>query len=670
MPEPCGDDGGPADTVIDRIAQDSVLLKLVPKEPKVALMSVHEACIAWQPFPGSHTGFRDTPHAAAAEEPSAPLRPAAAVQPPQPSFLEQPGPPLPSKMPAGGQNLDDVLRLLRTQHEELLKRIDGLEFALERASLTPNGHPGFPSVEQHQHQQKRPETTQAEACNIAWRQANVPEPQVQVSEGSVDSSFQQSRLETIRRDMQQRSGTGLGGRRSTMLNGDDAQQTASVRQNLCGPVIAKIAVYVDCPAYDAFMTLILVLNMAAIGIESDNNRSGMPSPQYFGSFEYVFTACYTADLMLQFLLNGRKVLVQFITQVDAVVLLLAYAQIIFEMIEFEADEAMDIIGLLKVLRLARIIRGVRLLVYCRPLYILVYGLMTSMDTLLWTFVVLIALIYVFAVLGLEIIREDLSDDVMYKEAVRQNFPTLGVTMMTLIQGMTMDGFADVYRPMVMAMPWLAVYFTSFFLIVTVSLMNLVTAIIVETSRQTIVHDAAARKAVSRGKAKNMAPHLREIFEALDGDRDGHLNITEVMTAPQWVRTEIEAITTRSDMEEIYHLLDWDGNGDVTVAEFVEGIIRSADEDAVPLELVRILGVCKKIQILMQGAANTALEVQHENIPRPRDTLATTATSNADGPNSMLVGLLSTCTKRSLQEFVASTSCEDLSGCEDERPHGK
>ena len=63
--------------------------------------------------------------------------------------------------------------------------------------------------------------------------------------------------------------------------------------------------------------------------------------------------------------------------------------------------------------------------------------------------------------------------------MERHFPELFVTMLSLVQFVTLDSIGSIYAPLVRKDPLLLIFFMLFILIVSIALMNLVTAVIVE-----------------------------------------------------------------------------------------------------------------------------------------------------------------------------------------------
>merc|ERR1711998_108290 len=117
-----------------------------------------------------------------------------------------------------------------------------------------------------------------------------------------------------------------------------------------------------------------------------------------------------------------------------------------------------------------------------------------MSSLFWIFLVMLLFLFVFAVIALGIIQpseEDGLDD--YNQIVRKCFPNLYTTMITLVQGMFFDGFADIYVPIVLSKPLLLLYFACYILTTCIALMNCMIGLVVQSTSEQAEVEKAERK---------------------------------------------------------------------------------------------------------------------------------------------------------------------------------
>merc|ERR1719325_419178 len=116
--------------------------------------------------------------------------------------------------------------------------------------------------------------------------------------------------------------------------------------------------------------------------------------------------------------------------------------------------------------------------------------------------------------------------------VEERFPNMWVTMLTLMQFVSMGSISSIYFPLITHEPMLIVFFLPFILVVSISLMNLVTAVIVEGAIEQGKTDRDSLMRYKQYSFKKMLPRLKEMFKQMDKDGDGTLTLRELERAPK------------------------------------------------------------------------------------------------------------------------------------------
>merc|ERR1719353_2738953 len=238
----------------------------------------------------------------------------------------------------------------------------------------------------------------------------------------------------------------------------------------------------------------------------------------------------------------------------------------------EPSDAAKLLGpvmVLRVLRLARLARAVRLLAQFKELWMLVRGLMSSAGTMFYTFLLIIIILYVFACLAIELITTDqeMRKDPDYNVYVETYFPNIGVSMLTLVQFVLVDSMAGIYKPMIEIHPPLIFFFVLFIMVVPISLMNLVTAVIVEGSLEQATQDREVAKAYKNNLVVKMMPKIEMMFRKLDTDGSGEISLREIEAAPPELADELSKCFQTDDLVELFNILDLDQVGRVSIKEF-------------------------------------------------------------------------------------------------------
>eukprot|EP00439_Symbiodinium_sp_Y106_P028013 s400_g3.t1 len=191
---------------------------------------------------------------------------------------------------------------------------------------------------------------------------------------------------------------------------------------------------------------------------------------------------------------------------------------------FEFEKLLVVRGL----RLLRLVRALRMVRQFKVMWRLVYSLLGAGQTMMSMFALILLALFIFGCVAVELIRKDeeLLDDPETGPVVRKYFNTLP-TILTLLQFVTLDSVAAIYYPLVMFRPSLIIFFTPIFLFISVGLMNLVTAILVESALESAQQEAEAGRQELKNKIRGALPSLLDIFQTLDTDMSGRRAATWV-----------------------------------------------------------------------------------------------------------------------------------------------
>ena len=127
-------------------------------------------------------------------------------------------------------------------------------------------------------------------------------------------------------------------------------------------------------------------------------------------------------------------------------------------------------GTLAVLRSLRIFRSLRLIKNLPKLRFIVEALLHSLPSLGWIFVLLTLVFYVFAVIGTK----------LFGAAYPEWFGNLWASMFSLFQIMTLEGWVEISRAIMIEFPFANIYFIIFILLASYTTLNIFIAIVVNT----------------------------------------------------------------------------------------------------------------------------------------------------------------------------------------------
>jgi len=272
-------------------------------------------------------------------------------------------------------------------------------------------------------------------------------------------------------------------------------------------------------------------------------------------------------------------------------------------------EAADPLMVLRMFRLLRLARAVRLLVQFRTLWKMVRGLLSSAGTMFYTCVITVLMLFIFSCAAVELITKnrrtnpvDALYDPEWEELVDKFYPGIAGCMLTLIQFVVLDSISELYMPLVRQDPLVLVFFASFIVVVSVSLMNLVTAVIVEVSLEQAKQDHESER---MAQVSRVLPRLRDVFFELDRDGNGQISMEEVDQANPEHREELLKLVQADNLQELFDMLDVDNSGEVDIDEFLEGIVKVVTTSQ-PVEFIRVM---KQLSLSRQNIHDLRRQIQ-------------------------------------------------------------
>ena len=265
--------------------------------------------------------------------------------------------------------------------------------------------------------------------------------------------------------------------------------------------------------------------------------------------------------------------------------------------------------ILRGLRLLRLVRALRMISYFKVMWRLVYSLLTAGATMLSTTALLTLALFISGCVAVEVITKDeaLKSHPVTGPIVEKYFANLFTSILTLLQFVTLDSIAAVYFPLIVENPALILFFLPILLVVSIGLMNLVTAVLVENALENAAQEAELERLQLKQKVKNALPAMIEIFKVLDKDHSGFISREEIEHVPLDILPPklLESISIPS-MADLFELLDVDGTGSLlaqkttpkalqprlTQGEFVEGLLNL-------VLLATLPSGCKRVEVQVQ-----------------------------------------------------------------------
>jgi len=161
-------------------------------------------------------------------------------------------------------------------------------------------------------------------------------------------------------------------------------------------------------------------------------------------------------------------------------------------------------GAFSVLRALRILRALRLVSMVPSMRRVVAALLSALPGMGSIITLLVLVMYVSSVMATK----------LFATASPEFFGDLGKTAFTLFQVMTMEGWADIARDLMVVHPWAWVFFLVFLLVCTFTVLNLFIAVVVNAMQENVAADIKAEQEEDANTAHAERAHLLSELKAL------------------------------------------------------------------------------------------------------------------------------------------------------------
>jgi voltage-gated sodium channel len=246
---------------------------------------------------------------------------------------------------------------------------------------------------------------------------------------------------------------------------------------------ARLADVAESARVQRIITALIVINAVTLGLETSDVAMAHAGP-VLEVFDRAILAVFVLELLTKML--GRR-LAFFRSGWNIFDLLVVGVAII------------PAAGALSVLRALRILRVLRLISVVPQMRAVVESLIFALPGLGSIMGVLLLLFYVSAVLATK----------LFGAGEPALFGTMGASLFTLFQIMTLEGWADIARDMEAEYPWAWMFFVPYILVTTFTMLNLFIAVIVNAMQSRV--EAEQKKALE--EVERVAEEEMEVVEA-------------------------------------------------------------------------------------------------------------------------------------------------------------
>jgi len=262
-------------------------------------------------------------------------------------------------------------------------------------------------------------------------------------------------------------------------------------------------------------------------------------------------------------------------------------------------------AVLRMFRLVRVVRAVRVLVSIPEFYLLITGLSSSIKAIIFGSMMLVSVIIFWAVISVELLHP-ITSRLEFHQCDRcpNGFGSIFAASLTLWQQIVAgDAWGAISIPLVEAAPWTAAILFSILITISLGVLNLILAVIVERAAEARENDQEQKlKRKQQERVKSME-ELVVLCANMDVNNNGMVSFAELLqgydSLPEFKRLMEVMDIKREDMETVFHVLDSDGSGEVSYLEFCSNLGAFFRRDPVIMQSLVKYSVIEVRKILEQ-----------------------------------------------------------------------
>eukprot|EP00930_Biecheleria_cincta_P046984 TRINITY_DN3249_c0_g1_i1.p1 TRINITY_DN3249_c0_g1~~TRINITY_DN3249_c0_g1_i1.p1 ORF type:complete len:611 (-),score=124.66 TRINITY_DN3249_c0_g1_i1:443-2275(-) len=284
-------------------------------------------------------------------------------------------------------------------------------------------------------------------------------------------------------------------------------------------------------------------------------------------------------------------------------------------------QALDNLSILRVLRLFRILRLVRMVRFIPALKSMVYLIAASLQSFFWTLVLIVGVMYIYAVYLTEIATE-LKHDGKSTDVIQEYWGDLFTSISTLFQAITggddwhnfISGFkaveGDKYTQNL-------IFFILYIAFASLVLMNLVTGVFVE----------GAQRIAAEEKRQDLQKQVRKVVQVSKNDINASIDWDEFNE--QLSKKEMECYLKafqmdQSQAKDIFYILDDMRTGTITMKDFfsacmqLHGAVRLSDTEILRHRLMHSISDINERMDSIEDLLLRARTQSHRESPAAKD----------------------------------------------------
>jgi len=342
--------------------------------------------------------------------------------------------------------------------------------------------------------------------------------------------------------------------------------------------------------FEVSMAFIILFNLFVAVYETDAAANCLDNPEdpecgapWTGTANNVLMAIYITELVTKLWSFRMDFFSSAWNRAD---LFIVFVSVVADIVGEGAT--VSILRTVRILKLCRILRQFQ---SCRELYSIIHGTMSVLKAVFWSFFMQMWVLTMWSVLVVQVVHpwnKEITDSGYYEEIGCERCPRAFSSVLhsnlTFFQTLIAGDSWGMYHVPVIEKKWpSAIIFAGMLSTIVLGLMNLVLAVIVESSANAKDADEAQKEHDAGMLREKLSKQLYKIFKSIDQDDSGEISMEEVYAgfeSKDEFHATLKAMDVDiEDIEALFVILDDNRSDTIPYKELCEQLLKIKSKDS-------------------------------------------------------------------------------------------
>mmetsp|Transcript_85144 Transcript_85144/g.249336 ORF Transcript_85144/g.249336 Transcript_85144/m.249336 type:complete len:583 (+) Transcript_85144:34-1782(+) len=343
----------------------------------------------------------------------------------------------------------------------------------------------------------------------------------------------------------------------------------------------RVGTLVNSHWFELAMSILIMSNALYCGLEVEYAAQTRSTelPATFSWISLVYTIFFTLELLLRLFVERASFFYKTNWRWNYFDLFIVGIAL-FELMMQTGGEASRQVPSIRVIRMARVIRVLRIariMRHFRSLRILIYSVLNTLRSLVWTMLLLGLILYVFGILFTQAAMQHILMEEREIPHLEASYGSVGRSVFTLFTAISGGvSWQEIVEPLfALHGVWVAFYLL-YFAFVYFAVLNVVTGVFCQTAIESANHDQDMATQAQMSAKQQYISKLKQLFQQVDLNNSGEITLSEFedsMKDEKLLAYFASIDITIDEAFSLFKLLDHDNTHSLNIDAFVTGCLK-------------------------------------------------------------------------------------------------